>query len=124
MKVTTEELAAFVAVVDTGSLSAAAKRLGQTASGMSRALGRLESKLDTTLLQRTTRRLRITEEGELFLERARSILEAIESAEEALAARRGKPSGRLRIDAAAPFMLHAIIPHLPAFAELYPDIEL
>ncbi|WP_394845276.1 LysR family transcriptional regulator [Pendulispora brunnea] len=124
MRTTTEELAAFVAVVETGSLSAAAKRLGQTASGMSRALSRLEEKLETTLLRRTTRKLGLTEEGEIFLERARAILEAMEAAEEALASRKSKPAGRLRIDAAAPFVLHGIAPHLADFAELYPDIRL
>ncbi|WP_394824601.1 LysR substrate-binding domain-containing protein [Pendulispora albinea] len=124
MKIATEELEAFVAVVDTGSLSLAAKRLAQTTSGMSRALGRLEKKLGTTLLRRTTRQLRLTEEGELFLERARAILAAIESAEEAMASRKNKPAGRLRLDAAAPFILHGIVPHLREFAELYPDIHL
>ena len=124
MKVTTEELAAFVAVVDTGSLSLAAKGLSQTASGVSRALGRLEDKLEATLLRRTTRQVQLTEEGELFLERARGILEAIDAAEESMASRKSKPAGRLRIDAAAPFILHGLVPHLREFSELYPDIRL
>lgn len=117
MKITTDELAVFVAAVETRSLSAAGKRLGQTASGTSRSLARLEEKLGATLLRRTTRQLQLTEEGALFLERARAILDAIEAAEEAIAARKGKPAGKLRIDAAAPFMLHGIVPHVRAFAE-------
>ena len=60
MKTTLEELQAFVAVVDGGSITAAADTLGQTVSGISRALARLEKKLDTTLLRRTTRRTELT----------------------------------------------------------------
>ena len=66
MKITLEELQAFVAVVDGGSITAAADTLGQTVSGISRALARLEKKLDTTLLRRTTRRTELTEEGQAF----------------------------------------------------------
>lgn len=72
MKVTLEELQAFVVVIDSGSITAAAEQLGQTASGISRALRRLETKLDTTLLHRTTRRLALSQEGELFLTQARA----------------------------------------------------
>ncbi|MBW7981144.1 LysR family transcriptional regulator [Enterobacillus tribolii] len=124
MKTTTEELLAFVSVVDSGSLTAAAELLGQTPSGVSRALGRLEQKLETTLLNRTTRRIDMTEEGRLFLERARSILEAMEEAEELLAQRRHRPAGRLRINAASPFMLHVVVPIIGEFSLCYPDIRL
>jgi len=69
---------AFVTVVDTGSITAAADELSQTASGISRAINRLEKKLETTLLRRTTRRLELTEEGAAFLARARAILDALD----------------------------------------------
>ena len=82
MKTTIEELLAFRAVVDTGSITAAADQLRQTVSGISRALGRLEKKLATTLLRRTTRRLELTEEGQTFLARTRSILDAMDEAED------------------------------------------
>jgi len=124
MKTTLEELQAFVAVVDGGSITAAADRLQQTVSGISRALGRLEGKLGTTLLLRTTRRLELTEEGAGFLDHARSILEAVEAAEDQMAARRERPAGRLRVNAASPFMLHVIVPLVGAFRARYPDIEL
>jgi DNA-binding transcriptional LysR family regulator len=94
MKTTIEELVAFRTVVDTGSITAAAEQLGQTVSGISRALSRLEQKLDTTLLRRTTRRLELTEEGAAFLQRTRAILDAIDDAEEQMAARRQQPAGR------------------------------
>jgi DNA-binding transcriptional LysR family regulator len=124
MKTSTDELLVFVTVVDSGSITAAAEKLQQTVSGVSRALTRLEKKLDTALLRRTTRRLQLTEEGALYLERARAILDAMEEAEQSVARRRERPSGRLRVDAASPFMLHCVAPHMKAFAALYPEIRL
>lgn len=124
MKMTLEELLAFVTVVDSGSITAAADQLGQTVSGVSRALGRLEEKLGTALLRRTTRRLELTEEGAALLTQARAILGAVEQAEDQIAMRRQKPAGRLRIDAASPFMLHVVVPLLGEFRRAYPEIEL
>ncbi|MBV4458706.1 LysR family transcriptional regulator [Pseudomonas sp. COR58] len=124
MKTTLDELQAFVAVVDTGSITAAAEHAGLTVSATSRTLSRLEEKLQTTLLQRTTRRLELTEEGAAFLQRARAILISVDEAEEHMAARRGRPVGRLRVDAATPFMLHVIVPLLEGFRARYPDVEL
>lgn len=124
MKTTLDELQAFVSVVDSGSISAAAEQLTQTASGVSRALSRLEEKLDVTLLRRTTRRLELTEEGQAFLAQARKILDAVESAEEQMKVRRQKPAGRLRVNAAAPFMLHVVVPLVAGFRAQYPDIQL
>ena len=124
MKTSTDELLVFVTVIDAGSITAAAEKLEQTVSGVSRALTRLEKQLGVALILRTTRRLQLTEEGELFLERARAILAAMEDAEEAVSRHREQPSGRLRVDAATPFMLHCIVPHMAAFAARYPEIQL
>ncbi|MDB5894383.1 MAG: LysR family transcriptional regulator, partial [Rhodoferax sp.] len=124
MKITLEELAAFVTVVDSGSITAAAAQLAQTTSGVSRALGRLEAKLATTLLQRTTRRLELTEEGHAFLAQARRILAAVDEAEEQMAVRRETPAGRLRVNAAVPYMLHVVVPLVADFRAAYPAIAL
>ena len=124
MKTTLDELLALVTVVDTGSVTAAAAALGQTASGVSRALARLEEKLDTTLLRRTTRRLELTDEGRLFVAQARAILESVETAEDQMAARRQTPAGPLRVNAASPFMFHVIVPLVAPFRAQYPDIAL
>lgn len=124
MKTTLDELQAFAAVVDGGSITAAAERLGQTVSGISRSLGRLEQKLATTLLRRTTRRLELTEEGGGFLARARQILAAVDDAEEQMAARREQPAGRLRVDAATPFMLHVIVPLVDSYRAAHPQVTL
>ena len=124
MKITLEELLAFTSVVDSGSITAAADQLGQTTSGISRALSRLENKLDTTLMRRTTRRLELTEEGQSFLSHARTIINSVENAEEQMAVRRQMPAGRLRINAAAPFMEHVIVALVAGFRERYPQISL
>jgi DNA-binding transcriptional LysR family regulator len=124
MNINSDDLTVFVAVVDSGTLGAAAEQLGQTTSAVSRALSRLEDKLATSLLTRTTRRMELTDEGKLFLQKARTILAAMDEAEEAIRIRRQKPAGRLRIDAASPFILHAVVPHVGEFRALYPDITL
>lgn len=124
MKTTLDEMQAFIAVIDSGSITAAAESLGQTTSGVSRALGRLEEKLGTTLLTRTTRRLQLTEEGAAFLEQSRAIVASVEAAEEQIAARRDRPAGRLRVDAAMPFVLHAIAPLVAAYRARYPEVLL
>ncbi len=124
MKITLDELQAFTTVVDSGSITAAAQQLDLTVSATSRTLARLEEKLKTTLLRRTTRRLELTEEGRAFLQNARAIIDSVDSAEEQMLARREKPSGRLRVDAASPFMLHVIVPLVRGYREQFPQVEL
>lgn len=124
MDINSDDLKTFITVIDSGTLSAASVHLGQTTSGVSRALSRLEDKLATSLLTRTTRRMELTEEGQLFLERARTILGAMEEAEETIRIRRQQPAGRLCVDAASPFMLHCVVPHVAEFRALYPEIRL
>lgn len=124
MKATLEELAVFLAVVDAGSLTAAAAHLDQPVSTTSRLLARLEEKLETTLLRRTTRRLDLTDEGARFARDARHVMEAVQLAEDGLMERRGRLSGPLRIDAATPFMLHVLAPLMPGFQALHPDVKL
>ncbi|UGQ48115.1 LysR family transcriptional regulator [Massilia endophytica] len=124
MDINSDDLKIFVAVVDSGTLSAASVHLGQTTSGVSRALSRLEEKLQATLLTRTTRRMELTEEGRLFLDKARAILASMEEMEECIRIRRQQPAGRLAVDAASPFMLHCVVPHVAEFRALFPEIRL
>lgn len=124
MKITLDEMQAFIAIVSTGSISAAAEQLSLTVSAASRTLSRLEEKLATTLVRRTTRRLELTEEGNAFLDCARRIVAAVEETEEQMSLRRQGPAGRLRIDAATPFMLHVIVPLVNGYRERYPRVEL
>ncbi len=124
MKARSDELQIFVSVIECGSISAAAEQVGQTPSAVSRTLSRLEAKLDTTLINRTTRRMDLTEEGKYFFEQAKVILAQMDELEERLSSRQQKPAGRLRINAAVPFMLHGIVPYIAEFRNLYPDIQL
>ena len=124
MKARSDELQIFVSVIECGSISAAAEQVGQTPSAVSRTLSRLEAKLDTTLINRTTRRMDLTEEGKYFFEQAKVILAQMDDLEERLSSRQRKPAGRLRINAAVPFMLHGIVPYIAEFRRLYPDIQL
>jgi DNA-binding transcriptional LysR family regulator len=124
MKTTLDEMQVFLAVVDNGSITAAAEQLGQTISAASRSLGRLEEKLQTTLLRRTTRRMELTEEGSAYLDRVREIVASVEATEEQMAVRRDTPAGLLRVDAASPFMLHVVVPLVRGYRERYPQVEL
>jgi len=124
VKARSDELQIFVSVIECGSISAAAEQVGQTPSAVSRTLSRLEAKLDTTLINRTTRRMDLTEEGKYFFERSKLILAQMDELEEHLSSRQQKPAGRLRINAAVPFMLHGIVPYIAEFRRLYPDVQL
>jgi DNA-binding transcriptional LysR family regulator len=124
VKARSDELQIFVCVIECGSISAAAERVKQTPSAISRTLSRLEAKLGTTLINRTTRRMDLTEEGKYFFKHAKLILDQMDELEEHLSARQQTPSGRLRINAASPFMLHAIVPYIDEFRRRYPDILL
>ncbi|MDV2468215.1 LysR family transcriptional regulator [Acinetobacter chinensis] len=124
MKSTFEELQAFVTIVDSGSIVAAAEHLSQTTSGVSRALSRLEAKLKVTLIERTTRKLKLTQEGQLFLEKARKILHDLAEAEDSLLKSDEDISGLIRVDSATPFILHVIVPLMHEFMQKYPKIEI
>ena len=119
-----DELALFVAVVEAGSFRQAADNLGIDNSVVSRGVKRLEQKLATQLLNRTTRRLTLTDEGEWFYRRAVTILSDMADAENQLLSRRQLPQGILRVDAATPFILHQLVPLIGEFRRRYPAIEL
>lgn len=124
MRTKSADLFYWVTVVDTGSFSAAADLLDIPVAKVSRAIARLERQLDCTLLNRTTRRLELTEEGKVFLEYARQGLDTLEQGEQALQILRNAPSGLLRVDAASPFVLHQLVPLVSDFRRQYPDIRL
>ncbi|KMN50743.1 LysR family transcriptional regulator [Chromobacterium violaceum] len=120
----TESLIAFTTIMDCGSFTAAADKLGVTASNVSRSLAQLEKQLGVRLLTRTTRRLDLTAEGAWLLERARVILENLNDAEQQLQAAAARPSGLVRVNAAIPVLDHLLAPHLAGFQARYPDIRL
>lgn len=120
----TEDLEILLTVIDSGSLSAAARILDIQVAKVSRAVSRLEKELDCTLLNRTTRKLELTEEGRIFTEQVRSGLHQLAEAEENIRTLKGIPAGRLRVDAVTPFILHQLVPLVPGFRARYPQIEL
>lgn len=120
----TEDLEILLAVIDAGGFSAAARLLDIQVARVSRAITRLESELGATLLNRTTRRVELTEEGQNFVATIRDGLQLLTSAEENLRVQHRRPAGRLRVDAATPFLLHQLVPLVPAFRAAYPEIRL
>lgn len=118
------EIAAFVRVIERGSFAAVAVESGYTPSGVSRMVSRLEASLGTKLIFRSTRQLSLTPEGETFLPRARSILEAIEIASAELSDVVGTPRGHIRLNCGTAFADHKLPPLLAEFTALYPHISL
>lgn len=118
------DLTILLAIQDVGSFSGAADILGYPVAKVTRAIQRLENDLNTNLFNRTTRKVEPTEECKRFIEEIRLGISHIEKAEESLKLMQHQPSGRLRIDAASPFVLHQLIPIIPAFQKAYPLIQL
>lgn len=101
------EMRSFVAVAEAGSFVAGADALGVSTAAASRQLGSLELRLGVRLLHRTTRHLSLTEDGEIFLERARTLLRELDEAEAEITARSGQATGQLRVNAPVSFgILH------------------
>lgn len=124
MRTRSDDLQILLTVVDTGGFSAAAEAMDIQVARVSRAVTRLESQLQVTLLNRTTRRVELTHEGRQFVDTVRIGLQTLQLAEEDLVARGELPKGRLKVDAASPFVLHQIVPLIQEFKQAYPDIEL
>jgi DNA-binding transcriptional LysR family regulator len=117
------DMRTFVCAIDRGSFSAAAKELGLTPSAVSKFVTRLENRLGVRLVNRTTRRLALTAEGEIYVNRARRILADIDDAEAEVARARGAPRGKLRINSGTAFGLHQLAPALADFLARYREIE-
>lgn len=120
----TAEMTAFVRSVDTGGFSSAARELGLTPSALSKLVTRLEDRLGARLLQRTTRRLLLTPEGEAFYLRSRRILSDIEAAEDEVVQAGKQPKGLLRLHCGTAFGMHQLAPAIPAFLDRHPDVQL
>ncbi|WP_411389499.1 LysR family transcriptional regulator [Pseudomonas sp. MPB23] len=112
----------FVHVVETGSFSAAAKRLGIGQPAVSKSVAQLEARLAVRLVMRSTRGLTPTEAGLAFFEKAKRAIEQANDADDAARGAGAGLSGNLRISAAVTFARMHIIPHLAPFLEQYPDM--
>lgn len=118
------DVALFARVVEAGSLSAAGRELGISPAMMSKRIARLEQRIGTRLLHRTTRQLRPTARGERFYQDVSAILIAMADAEARAADRAIIPSGPLRISAPTSFGRLHIAPHITPFLERFPAIDL
>jgi len=118
------EMAAFVRVVEAKGFSAAGPALGLTPSAVSKLVTRLETRLGVRLLQRTTRAINLTQEGEAFYAAARRIVGEIETLEDELRGRRGTPQGVLRVTTSLAFATHQLAPVLPEFTARHPLVQL
>ena len=118
------EMEIFVAIVDRGSFTGAADKVGMSAAAVSRAVSSLESRLGTPLLARTTRTVRPTDAGMTYLEACRKVLDSIADAEATIAADRLNPVGTLTISAPVLFGQRYVAPLVNAFALRYPDISI
>jgi DNA-binding transcriptional LysR family regulator len=118
-----DTLRIFVTTLRKGSLSAAARSLSLSPATISRRISALEEELGVQLVDRTSRKLKVTEAGQAFLERAEVVLEAMAEAEQAARNSKQLPEGRLRVHSRTQIGLRVIAPLLPRFARDYPDIQ-
>jgi DNA-binding transcriptional LysR family regulator len=114
----------FAAVVARGGFTRAAQALDTSPANVTRYVNELEAHLGTRLLNRTSRKLSLTEIGKALYERCRSILEEVAEAEAIASSSSVQPRGRLRVNAPLSFGVRHLAPLWPAFLEIYPDVEL
>jgi len=117
-----QAMATFVSIVDRGSLTRAAESLSVSLPSVVRTLGALERDVGVRLLNRTTRRLHLTDEGTLYLSQCRAILSAVRDADAALAARRVEPQGRLGVTAPVLFGRRYVVPIVTRFLAEHPAV--
>ena len=114
----------FVCVVETESFTAAAKRLDVSVAHISRHVNQLEDRLGAKLLYRTTRKLRLTEVGEVYYQHARKVLNELQEADRAVMEMEGKPTGKLRITAPVYYGEYFLAPLVNDFLLQYPQLDL
>ncbi len=114
----------FSRVIDEGSFARAARGLNLSPAVVTRLVADLEEHLGSRLINRTTRRLSLTDTGELYLERVRHILTEVEEAEALATASTAEPRGHLRVLCPPAFAVHQIAKHLPKFRALYPRVSI
>jgi DNA-binding transcriptional LysR family regulator len=114
----------FSRVIDQGSFAGAARELNLSPAVVTRLIADLEEHLGSRLINRTTRRLSLTDTGELYLERVRHILTEVEEAETLATASTAEPRGHLRVLCPPAFAVHQIAKHLPRFRAMFPRVTL
>lgn len=114
----------FCKAAELGGFTAAAEVLGITPAAVSRSVARLEARLGARLFVRTTRSLRLTPDGELYHTQCQQALEQIAGAERAIAGQQQVPRGRLSLSVGTVYAQYRLVPLLPRFRALYPQVEI
>jgi DNA-binding transcriptional LysR family regulator len=117
------DIIAFVSVVESGSFTLAAKRLGLTRSGVGKRIVHLEHRLATRLFQRTTRSLSLTDDGQVFYERSTQILSDLQEIDTAMARRSAEPRGQLTLSLPVTLGRRHVLPLLQRFLEKWPQVN-
>lgn len=117
-------ITAFVRAAETESFAQAARSLGITASGVGKSVARLEAELGVRLMNRTTRRITLTDDGAVFFERCKKILDELADAQSLMSNRRTEPRGRLRVSAPLVIGRRFLVPRLPSFLQRHPELQL
>jgi DNA-binding transcriptional LysR family regulator len=118
------EMHLFVLAIKHGGFSSAARALNISPSAVSKMISRLEERLSVRLINRTTRTLSLTEAGHSFYQRCNEILQELDDAESELTVFGQRPKGKLKINCSPGFGKHQLLPLLPSFYELYPDLTI
>src|SRR5712671_4991019 len=117
------EMRVFVRAIERGTFAVAANDLGLTPSAVSKLVGRLETRLGVRLVNRTTRKLALTSEGETYFHSGRRLMDAVDGLEQEVAASGGHPRGLLPINTALSFGVQHLAPALVEFHRRYPDVR-
>jgi DNA-binding transcriptional LysR family regulator len=117
------DITAFVGALKSGSFTAAAASLGLTRSAVGKSIVRLEVRMGTRLLNRTTRKLSLTDEGQVAYERWRQILEDLDEVDATMALRRGRPTGTFKLTAPLSFGQRHVLPILDVYLKQWPELR-
>lgn len=117
------DLSFFTTLAAAGSLSAAGRELGVSTAAVSKHLASMEGRLGFSLMNRSTRRMGLTPEGEIYLEHSRRILAGVEELEQVLGSTTAKPSGLLRVNATLGFGRTHVAPLISRFAKRHPEVD-
>ena len=120
---TLQNMRVFLHVVEAGSFTAAAQHLKITTSRTSRAVSDLEARLRTRLLDRTTRRIALTQAGERYIQRCERIIEYVDDAEAEASDTHVRPRGKLRVHAVTSIGVHYVVPAIRQYRQRYPDVS-
>lgn len=118
------EMRVFSRVVETGSFSEAARRLHITASAVGKMVGRVEARLGVRLIERSTRRLALTDDGQVYYERCLQILQDMDDLDNSLSKGGSKIRGTIRISASVGFGMYELEPLLPEFWAMHPNVTI